>query len=31
MVEDDAPRLLERLRTFEPGAAVPKWIDREET
>jgi uncharacterized protein (TIGR00730 family) len=31
MVEEHGPRLLERLRAFEPGAAVPKWIDREET
>ena len=31
MVEDEAAPLLERLRAFAPGAAVPKWIDREET
>jgi uncharacterized protein (TIGR00730 family) len=31
MVETDPAALLERLRTFEPRAVVPKWIDREET
>ena len=31
MVEDDVPALLARLSAFEPRAAVPKWIDREET
>ena len=31
MVEDEAAPLLERLSAFEPRAAVPKWIDREET
>ena len=31
MVEDDAAALLARLSAFEPRAAVPKWIDREET
>jgi uncharacterized protein (TIGR00730 family) len=31
MVEDDASALLARLSSFEPRAAVPKWIDREET
>jgi uncharacterized protein (TIGR00730 family) len=31
MVEDEPATLLERLRSFEPQAAVPKWIDREET
>jgi uncharacterized protein (TIGR00730 family) len=31
MVERDSAALLERLRDFEPDAAQPKWIDREET
>ena len=31
MIETDAATLIERLHTFEPQAAVPKWIDREET
>jgi uncharacterized protein (TIGR00730 family) len=31
MVERDPQALIERLRTFEPDAALPKWIDREET
>jgi uncharacterized protein (TIGR00730 family) len=31
MVETDPAALIERLRTFEPPAVVPKWIDREET
>jgi uncharacterized protein (TIGR00730 family) len=31
MVETDPGTLIERLRTFEPPAVVPKWIDREET
>jgi uncharacterized protein (TIGR00730 family) len=31
MVESDAAALIERLRSFEPPAVVPKWIDREET
>jgi uncharacterized protein (TIGR00730 family) len=31
MVETDPPALVDRLRTFEPQAEVPKWIDREET
>jgi uncharacterized protein (TIGR00730 family) len=31
MIETEPRALLERLRAFEPGAAVPKWIDREET
>ena len=31
MVEDEPAALLERLRAFEPEAAVPKWIDGEET
>jgi uncharacterized protein (TIGR00730 family) len=31
MVEDDPAGLLERLSSFEPQAAVPKWIDREQT
>jgi uncharacterized protein (TIGR00730 family) len=31
VVETDPAALIERLRTFEPPAVVPKWIDREET
>jgi uncharacterized protein (TIGR00730 family) len=31
LVETDPRALIERLRRFEPEAAVPKWIDREET
>ena len=31
MVESDPAALIERLRSFEPAAVVPKWIDREET
>jgi uncharacterized protein (TIGR00730 family) len=31
MVEHDPAALIERLHAFEPRAAVPKWIDREET
>ena len=31
MVETEPARLIERLREFEPDAALPKWIDREET
>jgi hypothetical protein len=31
MVESEAATLIERLRSFEPHAVVPKWIDREET
>src|SRR5918999_1309046 len=31
IVEREPRALIERLRRFEPGAAVPKWIDREET
>jgi uncharacterized protein (TIGR00730 family) len=31
MVETDPGTLIERLRSFEPPAVVPKWIDREET
>jgi uncharacterized protein (TIGR00730 family) len=31
MVEDEPGVLMERLKAFEPLAAVPKWIDREET
>jgi uncharacterized protein (TIGR00730 family) len=31
LVDQDADRLLERLRAFEPQTVVPKWIDREET
>jgi uncharacterized protein (TIGR00730 family) len=31
MVEREPRALIERLRRFEPGAIVPKWIDRGET
>jgi uncharacterized protein (TIGR00730 family) len=31
MVEHDPRRLIDRLREFEPDAAQPKWIDRDET
>jgi uncharacterized protein (TIGR00730 family) len=31
MIERDQAALLRRIREFEPGAAPPKWIDREET
>jgi uncharacterized protein (TIGR00730 family) len=31
LVEPDPATLIERLRSFEPRAVVPKWIDREET
>ena len=31
MIERDPGALLRRIRDFEPGAAPPKWIDREET
>jgi uncharacterized protein (TIGR00730 family) len=31
MVDTDPRALIERLRRFEPEAAVPKWIDRDET
>jgi uncharacterized protein (TIGR00730 family) len=31
MVESDPATLIERLRSFEPRAVVPKWIGREET
>jgi hypothetical protein len=31
MVEDESRALVDRLRSFEPDAALPKWIDREET
>jgi len=31
MVESEPATLIERLRSFEPQAVVPKWIDREET
>ncbi|MEA2363897.1 MAG: hypothetical protein QOD71_3042 [Thermoleophilaceae bacterium] len=31
MVERDPRRLIDRLREFEPEAAQPKWIDRDET
>jgi len=30
MVEREAEALIDRLRTFEPDAVLPKWIDREE-
>jgi uncharacterized protein (TIGR00730 family) len=31
MIESEPHALIERLRGFEPDAALPKWIDREET
>jgi uncharacterized protein (TIGR00730 family) len=31
IVEREPRTLIERLRRFEPGAIVPKWIDRQET
>ena len=31
MIERDPSALLQRIRAFEPDAALPKWIDREET
>jgi uncharacterized protein (TIGR00730 family) len=31
MIEGDPGALLRRMREFEPDAARPKWIDREET
>jgi uncharacterized protein (TIGR00730 family) len=31
LVETHPAALIERLRSFEPTAVVPKWIDREET
>ena len=31
MVESDPATLIERLHSFEPRAAAPKWIDRDET
>jgi len=31
MVERDPRALIDRLRDFQPAAARPKWIDREET
>jgi hypothetical protein len=31
MIEDEPAPLLERLSSFEPQGAVPKWIDRGET
>jgi uncharacterized protein (TIGR00730 family) len=31
MVAREPHALIERLREFEPDAALPKWIDREET
>jgi uncharacterized protein (TIGR00730 family) len=31
MVEREPDALMESLRRFEPDAALPKWIDREET
>jgi uncharacterized protein (TIGR00730 family) len=32
LIVESGPRaMLERLRSFEPGAVQPKWIDREET
>ena len=31
MIERDPGAVLDRIRAFEPDAALPKWIDREET
>jgi len=31
LVETDPAALIDRLRSFEPPAVVPKWIDRDET
>lgn len=31
IVEDDPRTLVERLRSFDPGAVPTKWIDRAET
>jgi uncharacterized protein (TIGR00730 family) len=31
IIEREPQTLIERLRRFEPGTIVPKWIDREET
>ena len=31
IVESEPEALIERLHRFEPDAALPKWIDREET
>jgi uncharacterized protein (TIGR00730 family) len=31
IVEHDPRVLMDRLRSFEPGAVRPKWIEREET
>jgi uncharacterized protein (TIGR00730 family) len=31
IVERDAAALIERLRSYEPDAVEPKWIDRDET
>jgi uncharacterized protein (TIGR00730 family) len=31
LVETDPGTLLQRIQDFEPDAALPKWIDREET
>jgi predicted Rossmann-fold nucleotide-binding protein len=31
IVEQEPEALIERLRRFEPDAALPKWIDRDET
>jgi len=31
IVESEPEAVIERLRRFEPDAALPKWIDREET
>jgi hypothetical protein len=31
IVEREVVTLLERLRSYEPTAVHPKWIDREET
>ena len=31
LIESEPATMLERLHSFDPQAAVPKWIDREET
>jgi uncharacterized protein (TIGR00730 family) len=31
LVDTDPAALIDRLRSFEPPAVVPKWIDRDET
>jgi uncharacterized protein (TIGR00730 family) len=31
MIEEEPAALVEQLKAFQPQAAIPKWIDREET